>query len=275
MRPLGVRWTIGDVSDNGIEALRLSIWGAQRLFGPHARYAVCVNTLPVADVRMRIEPVPETLQWIDATHSLPSWLQQYLDPGLAEGVAWKFAPLQLFRDRYELAIDNDCILWRIPDAVRAWLDDPRPSALLAEDVRPCFGQFSGLCGFAPRNSGLRGLPPAFDLERALRAVLAAKPTLLASELDEQGLQVAALLRACTVHVVSVADVAIASPFPPHLPNIGRCGAHFCGLNGKRYDWSVEGRPAEQHLDAFFRRHQAELRTRVGLAAAPAEAQPCP
>src|ERR1043165_10230850 len=25
---------------------------------------------------------------------------------------WKFAPLTIFRDRYAIALDNDCILWR-------------------------------------------------------------------------------------------------------------------------------------------------------------------
>ena len=42
--PLAVRWTIGDVNPAGFEALRLSIWGACRLFGPEGQYAVCVNT---------------------------------------------------------------------------------------------------------------------------------------------------------------------------------------------------------------------------------------
>ena len=31
---LGVRWTTGDASARGFEALRLSLWGAFRLFGP-------------------------------------------------------------------------------------------------------------------------------------------------------------------------------------------------------------------------------------------------
>jgi hypothetical protein len=263
MTRLVVRWTIGDVSDNGFKALRLSILGAQRIFGDRAHYAVCVNTRTVSDVCALVGRVRQRVSWIDATHRIPSWLRPHLDKRLAEGVAWKFAPLQLFRDAYELAIDNDCILWSMPDAVRAWLGDSEPSVLLAEDVRPSFGQFAALCGSAPRNSGIRGLPPGFDLERALRSVLELQPTLLGSELDEQGLQVAALQRSLKSHVVSVSDVAIASPFPPHLPHLGRCGAHFCGLNGKHYDWTLDDLPAECHLDAFFRRHLEVLHSRVG------------
>jgi hypothetical protein len=40
---LGVRWTVGDASPRGFEALRLSIWGAGRLFGTATTYVVCVN----------------------------------------------------------------------------------------------------------------------------------------------------------------------------------------------------------------------------------------
>lgn len=44
----GIRWTIGDVHPLGVEALRLSIWGAWKLFGPAAKYAVCANSVPLS-----------------------------------------------------------------------------------------------------------------------------------------------------------------------------------------------------------------------------------
>ena len=121
---------------------------------------------------------------------------------MAEGVGWKLAPLRMFPDRHEIALDNDCILWELPPALRAWLErEPAQGCLLAEDVRACFGQFAAYCGSAPRNSGIRGLPPGFCLETALRAMLDVHPVQLASELDEQGLQAAALARCGTLDVV--------------------------------------------------------------------------
>jgi hypothetical protein len=42
---IGVRWTIGDASVCGYEALRLSIWGACSLFGADAAYTVSVNRI--------------------------------------------------------------------------------------------------------------------------------------------------------------------------------------------------------------------------------------
>ncbi len=261
---LGVRWTMGDVDARGFEALRLSLCGAWRLFGPAADYAVCVNTLPIPVVRARIGPTPMPVRWIQADGQLPAWLRARFDDGLGEGMAWKFAPLRVFPDKHELSLDNDCILWGIPDALLAWLEGLRPSFLVAEDVRACFGQFSSLCGNAPRNLGIRGLPPGFDLERALRRLLAEFPDPLSSELDEQGMQLAVLQQSGPVHVVRVDDVTICSPFWPHRPELGRCGAHFVGLNARELPWRYYDRPATDCVDENWRSHLAELRHRVAI-----------
>jgi hypothetical protein len=85
---------------------------------------------------------------------------------------------------------------------------------------------------------------------------------LGSELDEQGLQVAALERAGHVAVVGVDDVSICSPFPPHVPRLGACGAHFVGLNAKRFPWTYAGRPAEEMVRENFLRHSPEIAGRV-------------
>lgn len=260
---LGVRWTIGDVSEQGFEALRLSLWGARRLFGPEARYAVCVNSIPVDQARARVGDVPEGIVWHAATREIPRFLRAHFDEGMAEGVGWKFAPLRFFPDRFELSLDNDCILWAVPQAIRQWLAEADPKrCLAAEDVLACFGQFADLCGPEPRNGGIRGLPPGFDLEAALRQLLARRPILMTSELDEQGLQAAALASNGPPLVVTVDEVTICSPFPPHLSHLGRCGAHFCGLNARQLPWSLEGRPASEYVREHWQRHRPALYDRI-------------
>jgi len=243
---LGVRWTIGDVSDAGFEALCLSIEGAQRVFPPGTKMVVYVNTVSVAEARRRCGTSAREVEWRPAVPELPAWLAQSLDSGFAQGAAWKLVPLQAFPAMHELALDNDVILWDLPTGIRQWLarDD---TCLVAADVAACFGMFAERCGPEPRNLGIRGLPPGFELERAMRNVLSEQPRQLTSELDEQGLQLAALAAAPCVHVVSLDDVTICSPFPPHLPGLGRCGAHFCGLNAKTLGWQLDGIPAEQHV----------------------------
>jgi hypothetical protein len=202
---LAIRWTIGDVAPRGFAALRTSVWGAWRLFGPDARYRVYVNTLELDDARARCGAVPAQVEWLAADAKLPGWLAEVLDARMAEGVAWKLVPLRAFPGDHELSLDNDVVLWDVPRAIRDWLDG-RARVVLAEDVRACFGRFAALCGARPLNSGVRGLPPGFDLEVALRGVLARHPGLLASELDEQGLQVAALLAAGPAGIVELDEV---------------------------------------------------------------------
>lgn len=262
-RRIGVRWTIGNVDPRGFEALRLSIWGAHGIFGPDALLAVCVNTMPVDEARTRTGALPDGVEWI-ASGRPPSFLDPYLGPEMAEGVAWKLAPLRLFPDRYELSLDNDCILWEMPLAVRTWLDEPDPRCLVAADVKLAHGAFEDLTRPEPRNTGIRGLPPGWDLGQAIREVLELRPVTLASELDEQGLQVLALDRGSPAHVVSTDDVTICSPFWPHRPELGRAGAHFVGLNARELPWRWYDRPATECLEENWRRHEVEIRHRVGL-----------
>jgi hypothetical protein len=262
---IGVRWTLGDVGERGFEALRLSIWGARRIFGPRAAYAVCVNTIPVAEARRKTGDLPDGVIWHDATDDFPAFLRRHFDGGMAEGVGWKLAPLRFFPHRYELSLDNDCILWEMPEAIRRWIEErDTDRCVMAEDVAACFGQFEGLCGTEPRNAGIRGLPPGFDLGRALRQLLEEHHVLMHSELDEQGLQTAALSRNGALRVVTLDEVTICSPFYPHLPHLGRCGAHFVGLNARHIPWDYYDRPADDCMTDHWEGHRAALYERVGL-----------
>jgi hypothetical protein len=220
--------------------------------------------VPLAEAQKATGPLPENVQWRVVNHDdLPEFLRPHVDPKMAQGVAWKLSPLQIYPDRYELALDNDCVLWDLPAAMRLWLDGEHGShALFAEDVARCLGQFDALCGPHARNSGIRGLPPGFDYASALRAVLNEHPVVMTSELDEQGLQAAALQRALPLLVVTTEDVSICSPFPPHQPELGRYGAHFVGQNAHFLPWSSEGRPALAHLSDHWGRHRNTLEERV-------------
>jgi hypothetical protein len=248
---LAVRWTIGDVSSRGFELLTLSIAGARKVFGSDATCVVCVNTIGVDCAQARIGPIAREVEWHDSTCEIPQWLGPYLDPNLAEGVAWKFAPPRLFPDLHVLSLDNDVILWRMPATIRDWLQEA-DSLLIAEDVLACHGKFAHLCPREPRNSGIVGIPPHYDRGFHLRALLGEAGVRLSSETDEQGLQVA-MVTSTKHRVVSVREVTICGYFPPHLPELGSCGAHFVGVNVKQHP--------EAH--GFWDRMKAEVEQRVG------------
>jgi hypothetical protein len=170
----------------------------------------------------------------------------------------------VFPHRHELALDNDCILWDVPCPVGAWLAEETGRCLIAADVVPAFGVFAAVTRPEPRNTGIRGLPPGHDLGAALLEVLRRHPARLASELDEQGLQAAALDLGRPAHVVPIEEVTICSPFWPHQPRLGRAGAHFVGLNARALPWDWHGRPASEVTAENFAAHRAELAARVGL-----------
>jgi hypothetical protein len=265
-REIGIRWTIGDVAAPGFEALRLAAWGAFRVFGKEASYTICVNSLTLAEARDRTGDLPEAVEWQEASGRLPDWVLPHVDlETMVEGKAWKFDPLQVYPDRWEISFDNDCILWEMPDSIRAWLDNGSlDQCLIAADVTPANGLFARWAGSEPRNSGIRGIPPGFAFERQMRALLRESGEMMTSELDEQGLQVAAASRVRPPVVVPVEEVAITSPFPPHLPELGRSGAHFVGLNEKRLPWDYYGRPATECVIEHWERHRGELYRRVRI-----------
>jgi hypothetical protein len=264
-RPLGIRWNIGDVSAAGYDSISLSIWGAWKIFGPEARYAVCVNTVPVSYAQSQVGPVPEVLDWVDATPLLPRWIhERYATEARAEGAGWRFAPPRQFPDRCELALDNDLILWDVPAAMALWLEQGGPhTCLLAEDAGRCYGRLDSSCAPGAWNAGLRGFPPHFDLESELRPLLDQTPEPLTIT-DEPGLHVAALTQRAAPLVVSSDDLPICNPFPPHSQMLGHCGVHFVGLNCKTMGWDVNGRPATEHIRANWETFLPAVQKKVGV-----------
>jgi hypothetical protein len=191
----------------------------------------------------------DLVEWRECTAELPAWLSPHIDASMAEGVAWKFAPVHLFPDRYSLALDNDVILWRMPESVRQWLDGAE-ALLIAEDVRACYGKFAPLCPPLPRNSGIVGVPPSYDLEANLRNILENTGAVLSSETDEQGLQVALVSRE-RHEVVTMQEVPVCGYFRPHKLELGSCGGHFVGVNAKRLPWTWNARSGEHYVAEYW------------------------
>ena len=267
---LAVRWTIGDVRERGFEMLRLSIACAFQLFGPLARYLVCVNSLSTVEARRRTGSIPVEVEWREVTRAdLPEVLRSHFDESLIEGMGWKLVPLRTYPERYELALDNDCVLWNLPEAVRQWLQS-EDATVIAEDVERCLGSFDAICPPGSFNAGIRGLPPGKDLGAALEDVLkeAEKSSngklQLISEIEEQGLQSAAICRLHPLFLVKTSEVSICSPFWPRSPELGTCGAHFVGMNARHIPWNYYDRPADIWLEEHWQRHRPTLYEKAGL-----------
>jgi hypothetical protein len=72
----------------------------------------------------------------------------------------------------------------------------------------------------------------------------------------------AVLTAGSHHVVTLAEVTICSPIPPHLPHLGRCGAHFVGVNAKKLRWEWNGKSGEEYIQEHWDRLLSEVRQKV-------------
>ncbi len=136
----------------------------------NARYAVPVNTVLSARQSSKRAKIPGEVQWINSNELVPRWLRSHTNAEMAEGVAWKLAPVRICPTLYELSLDNDVVLWEIPRVVGQWLMSPtRDVCLLAADLRPALGQFAHVCNDRSLNSDVPGLPPDFDMETMLEA----------------------------------------------------------------------------------------------------------
>lgn len=267
---LAIRWTIGNVRDRGFEMLRLSIACASHIFGPAAKYIVCVNTIAIEEARKKTCSLPVHVEWRNINHNhLPNVLLPYFDGGLIEGMGWKLAPLRTHPECYELALDNDCILWDLPSAMRHWLHSEN-GCLFAEDVDRGFGSFDALCPPGNLNAGIRGLPPNVDLADELQAVLHEVKTRqngnfrLESEIEEQGLQAAAICRRNPLFLVKSSEVSICSPFWPRSPELGTCGAHLVGMNAHHIPWNYYDRSADEWLEEHWQTTRPLLYQKANL-----------
>jgi hypothetical protein len=265
-----IRWTIGDARDRGFEMLRLSIASAFRMFGWSARYVVCVNSISTSEAQERTGPLPVSVAWLQVHPADPArLLQRRLDREGIGGTGWKLYPLRIDSSRYELALDNDCFLWRVPEGMMRWLQSDN-GFLFAEDVERCLGSFDRLCPPGAFNSGIRGLPPGEKFEEALHEVLQQVTKSshgrlhLTSETEEQGLQAAAICRLQPLFWVKTTEVSICSPFWPRSSELGTCGAHFVGMNASHIPWDYYDRPADLWLEEHWKRHRPALYERAGI-----------
>jgi hypothetical protein len=233
--PLCVRWTISDVGPFGLEALRLSIWGAFRAFGPRARYVVCVQGLAATRARALLGATPDGVDFYGVDPSrLPRWLAR---EGVTARAAARFAPPSIDPDRAELALDRSCVLLQAPAAMLAWLRDPDPRACIVledDDGAP--------------STALRGVGVGFDLEEALREAQRETP---------RELRGAEALERLELHALSLLG-------PPHRLPRGQLGDPG-GASGARLRPPTDAASRER-----WARDAAELRAQLGV---PAHAPP--
>jgi len=105
MKPI-VRWTIGNVSSIGWDALKISVNNARKIWGDRVDYVVTYNGLP--ESYSRIKDVSATFIKVAVSDSVFGEFGGQA-PGQQKS-GWVFCPLQVDTRRKQITFDNDVIL---------------------------------------------------------------------------------------------------------------------------------------------------------------------
>jgi hypothetical protein len=226
MKPL-IRWTIGNVNENGFTCLKKSILSLKKLLGNKVDYVVVYNS--ITDAKLKDMPAM-TINQSDYKTSLP------IEPC---SFAWKFYPPRLRLESHEIFLDNDIIFHRIPTIMEEFLNGN--FNLLYEGRYRLLGSFDNMI---PKNikvnSGIFGLVPFYNLSTEINQLfLDIKKTQWIEKVDtpldqpnmfdDQGL-IAFLLMKTQYKILPLTEVPIIESWEelPRGNNIK--GYHFVQLN---------------------------------------------
>jgi hypothetical protein len=171
-----VRWTVGDANPKTIEALERSIRSVHLAFGGAACAAVCVHSVAIEAVRERVRLTRKAMvSWLQIDHDVPVFVRRRVDLSMADGLAWRFAPLRVFSGCSEVLLDAECIV--APFARQLWRWAAAPGQ------RRCLVTRRSEYSPSRHSIAVRGVPASFDLEDALEITLSRGPELLASAED--------------------------------------------------------------------------------------------
>lgn len=214
-KPL-IRWTIGNVSQDGIECLFKSISCWKSLYGDLFEYVVCYNNIDVNKLNFDVNLINQN----DFRNSLP------ISPNLT---AWKLYPPRLSLQSHEIFIDNDLIIYKKIPLIDRFLKS-KNLFFCTEGLKRNFGIYSkDNYKELKLNSGFFGIPPYFDFCKFIENKIKKDWT---TWFDEQGL-VASILSQNNLEIISLEDISICL----NQFKMGLYGIHFVGLNDKNnYFW---------------------------------------
>jgi hypothetical protein len=214
---------VGDVSDQGIYSLKLSINQWKKLYQDKFDIIVCWNGKKPNITDLQLVNQHEFIDSISV--SPPS----FMNP------AWKIYPPRLRLNSHEIFIDNDVILHQKIPLIDHFLQS-QTTIICTEAAKRSYGYFDKLIhNTTELNSGLFGLPPNFNLVDEINLTL--KETNFKSwidHLDEQGLLSYIFLKK-NCQIIPIEDIIVLMESPKLFRSMkygryGRYGAHFVGLN---------------------------------------------
>lgn len=196
------RWTVGDVSSQGIDILKESIKQTKKnLKNLNFEFYICCNSDESKIGKICLETnVQLIVQNWEKDFPLPNIIPEEYDIGSKCGIPkgrqgsfWKICPPRIDINSYEIIADNDVIINKLPIEIEEFLSQKK--VLVCEDNLMAFGKYTKFIKpKKPYNSGLFGVYPGFDFKNNL--IKKWEDTNRMCPLmsrDEQGLIIATLL----------------------------------------------------------------------------------
>jgi len=217
-----VRWTVGDVSEQGFACLRLSVNKIIEMYGhDEFRYFVCHNG--ISKKRLNSLPKVNLVDQEKFADSLP------IPPS---GVSWKLYPPRLDMEAREVFIDNDLVLYAKINFERISL-----GCFISEAMYRLYGSFNPRINSPINmNSGFFGVPPGFDFHSELSGtIIKFGIDWQSCYFEEQG-AVAYVLHKNPHWIVRMNEITVFNPDQepdPERLKLAKYGAHFTGLNSGR------------------------------------------
>jgi len=213
-----IRWTIGDVSDQGLECLNLSIKNMTDFYGYNDfYYFICHNNISKKKLNSIGNSKINLLDQEKFTESLP------IAPSKEYGVSWKLYPPRIDVERNEIFMDNDIVFHK-----KIILDEFKDYFLISEAINRSYGFFDNkVISKRNMNSGFFKLLPGYDFAKKLSNTILEFDFNWTSYFDEQGL-VSYIISKENHLVVGLDKLTITHNNFDNF--IGEYGTHFIGIN---------------------------------------------
>jgi len=183
------RWTVGDVSDDGLDVLNSSIKAALSLYKNNFNWYVCFNGVQYDKINSIVSKYSSVKiykqEWkqFPLPVAEPEKKSKKINSLLMSGSVWKFCPPRLDINVHEIVMDNDVVLHRHLEEIDQFLVS-RDKVMISAGCSDFHGDFSISRSL---NSGFYGLPPNYDFSSKLKENWIKNPKQFLNYADEQGL----------------------------------------------------------------------------------------
>lgn len=163
MKPI-VRWTIGEVSYEGVLCLEASICNFINLYKNQFRYFLCYNNINLKDLKF-LNKFDLNLIKQNKKEEIEYEFNDLNEP------FWKLIPFRIDKNVHEIFIDNDLVIYEKIEEIEEFLNSQN-KIICSESLKRCYGSLQNEVKEETYiNTGFFGLPPHFEFENKINYII--------------------------------------------------------------------------------------------------------